>query len=309
MTAPADPRLLNLSYSSLKELHTCPRKFQLKKLNATVEEEESYEAGITFAFGHCVGYGIALSFCGATEDEIVWELFNHWKPDLFAVNEKQKKSFWLAVAAVQQFISLRANGFLQDWEVVDYKGNFATELSFCVSLPNGYKYRGFVDVVLQNIVTQEVMVLECKTNSATNLNPSDFKNSAQAIGYSIVLDHIFPDISSYQVLYLVYLSKQMKFEQLPFTKSYLQRALWIQELLLDCEVISLYDTIGVYPMRGENCVQYYRDCEYLNTCTLSTKYLTKPLSKEEAEKLAKKEAQYQINVTLEQLIEAQLKKV
>jgi hypothetical protein len=303
-----DIRLRNLSYSGLLVKHTCPRLFQLQKLNAEVDTQEEIEESITFAFGHVVGLGIQLHFEGRTIEQIIWQLFLFWKPHLFAANDKQVKSFWHAISAIQTFISLRSNGYLQDWELVYHDGKPAVELGFCINLPYGFRYRGFVDAVLRNKVSGKIMVLECKTSSATNLNPASYKNSAQGIGYSIVLDNLFPSLSSYEVLYLVYLTKSYKYESLPFGKSYLQRALWIQELLLDVEELKRYEETGVYPMRGENCVQYYRDCKYLQSCTLSTNLTTKPMTPEQLEEYNKKEEAYTIQVDIQDLIQSQINK-
>lgn len=301
-----DPRLLNLSYSGLLSLHSCPRMFQLDKLNATAEQEESIESSITFAFGHVVGLGIQMHFEGYSEDQIIWQLFLFWKPDLFAANDKQKKSFWLAIGAVQSIINMRAFGFLSDYELVYHNGKPATELSFCITLPDGYRYRGFVDAVLRHKVTGKIIVLECKTTSATNLNPATYKNSAQAVGYSVVLDDLFPDLSAYEVMYLVYCTKNLSYEVLPFPKSFLQRALWIQELLLDVEVLKLYESRGVYPMHGENCIQWGRDCKYLQNCTLDTAALSTPETLEDARRREEKEADYQVQVNIQDLIARQL---
>lgn len=303
-----DLRLKNLSYSGLLTLHTCPRLFQLEKLNAEVEASEDFEASVTFAFGHVVGLGIQLHFEGYSEDQIIWRLFQFWEPDLLVSNEKQKKSFWLALGAIRNFLSLRANGFLSEWELVYHESKPATELSFAVNIPGGFRYRGFVDAVLQNKITGAIMVLEVKTTSATNLNPASYKNSAQAVGYSVVLDHLFPDLSAYEVLYLVYSTKSLEYTPLPFPKSYLQRALWIQEILLDVEMIKMYEEKQVYPMHGESCIQYYMECKYLQTCTMSTSLLTSDLTEEGEQKLIEKEAEYQINVSIADLIQAQLRK-
>lgn len=296
-----DHRLKQLSYSSLLNLHSCPRRFQLNKLQAEVDQED-LDASITFAFGHTVGYGIQLAMEGYTEFEILFKLFCAWKPDLLAENPKQNKSFFLAVFAVQKFLALREAGFLSDYELVYWNGKPACELSFRVTLLDGFRYRGFVDVVLRSKVTGEVIVLELKTTSSTNLNPATYKNSAQAIGYSIVLDVLFPGLSSYQVLYLVYTTKNYEYNPLPFEKSYLQRALWIRELLLDIETLKMYEEAGVYPMHGESCYSFYRECEYLSLCTLSTDRLIDPPPTEP------KEEEFQIELTLNDLIESQLSK-
>ena len=308
MSTPIDPRILNLSYSSLLELHSCPRRFQLQKLNAQEDANEDFEASVTFSFGTVVGLGIQSIFQKHSEEDVLFQMFLAWEPDLFSANPKQVKSFWHAIHAVQKFYFLQSTGLLQDWELVYHDGKPATELSFVISFPDGFRYRGFVDAVLSNKTTGKVMVLECKTSSASNLNPASYKNSAQAVGYSIVLDNLFPDLSAYEVLYLVYTTKNQEYNLLPFDKSYHQRALWIQELLLDIEVIKLYETTGVYPMHGESCLPFYRECQFLQTCTLGTDLITTAESEESRIRREEKESQYQIKVSIQDLIEIQLAK-
>ena len=297
-----DIRLRQLSYSSLLTLHSCPRRFQLDKLQSESAAEDP-ESSVTFAFGHLVGEGIQMCFEGFSLPEIQFRLFCNWKPDLLAENPKQNKSFYLALFAVEKFYIMYKSGYMSDYELVYWEGKPATELSFRITTPDGFKYRGFVDCVLRHKETGEILVLELKTTSSTNLNPATYKNSAQAIGYSVVLDVLFPELSSYQVLYLVYTTKNYEYNPLPFEKSYLQRALWIRELLLDIETIKLYEGAGVYPMRGESCYDFYRECKYYGLCTLSTESLTEPYDPENA-----KVEEFQIELTLADLINSQLSK-
>ena len=304
-----DPRLTNLSYSSLLTAHLCPRKFQLDKLQATRDTTESVSDSITFSYGHIVGLGIQMTLERKTFEEFLWQAYLLWTPELFADNPKQNKSFAHAIFAVQKFKAMLDAGYLADYELVYYDNKPACELSFIIALPNGFKYRGFVDAVLRHKITGQVIVLECKTSSATNLNPATYKNSAQAIGYSIVLDAIFPELSAYSVIYLVYSTKELQYEQLEFKKSYLQRARWIQELVLDTEILTLYETNNLYPMHGENCVQYFRDCSYLGLCEMPDDRLTSLLTISGLEKLNADNEKYQIKITLEDLIQTQLNKV
>lgn len=300
-----DYRLRRLSYSSLLTLHSCPRKYQLDKLQAEAEAED-IDSSVTFAFGHLVGHGIQRTFEGATEEQILWELFLMWKPDLWAENIKQKKNFYYAVFAVQKFRAMYAQGYLNEYELVQYNGRPACELSFRITFPNGFKFRGFVDVVLRHKITGEVIVLELKTTSSTNLNAATYKNSAQAIGYSVVLDVLFPELSSYRVLYLAYTTKDHEYNELPFEKSYLQRALWIRELLLDIDVIQMYEEAGIYPMHGESCYDFYRECKYLSLCTLSTTSLTDEPELTEDEYDTKET--FDVELTLQDLIDSQIRK-
>ena len=308
-----DIRLQQLSYSSLLTLHSCPRKFQLYRLGAdkpTVDEKSQ----VTFSLGHIVGAGVQWLLEGKELDSFYWEAFQIWEADLFAEDTKAKKSFWESMIAVERFAYVRNSSLLKDYELVHYTPEGkdepvpAVELSFIITLPNGFKYRGFVDAVLKHKVTGAIMVLEVKSTGMSAVNPAIYKNSAQAIGYSVVLDVLFPDLSAYEVLYLVYQTKNREYYPLPFKKSYLQRALWIQELLLDCDTILMYEKAGVYPMRGESCFSYYRECDYLNTCTLSTHLLSAKLSSEKEEAINNEHTQFHIALHVEDLIAAQIAK-
>jgi hypothetical protein len=62
-------------------------------------------------------------------------------------------------------------------------------------------------------------------------------------------------------------------------------------------------------MHGESCNDFYRECEYMNICTLSTASLTEELNPEQVEKvLSDNTGNFQINLSLSDLIQAQLGK-
>jgi hypothetical protein len=304
-----DIRLRSLSYSSLLTLHSCPRKYQLYRLNAKTLQEEDIPTSVTFAFGHVVGLGIQEYITHHSIQETYMKCFMQWEPDLLADNPKQAKSFWFAMAAVERFISMCSSGFLEDWELCYYQGQPATELSFIVTFPDGFTYKGFVDAVLQHKQTGEVMVLECKTTSASSVNAATYKNSFQAIGYSIVLDALFPTLSSYTVKYLVYKTKSKDYDVMDFDKSYLDRALWIRTLLLDIEVLKMYDSLEIYPMRGQSCNEFYRECEYYGICTLSTETVTEPLTDEDEVEIVRRNSEdFLVTLDIKDLIASQLSK-
>lgn len=305
-------RLQHLSYSSQLKLHLCPRKYELYKYQAPEEDTDTDGTqSITFAYGHTVGAGVQKVLEGKPMEQVYWESFLEWECDLEARDSKRNKNFYLAMMAIEKFAVLCSHSpYLKDYELVIYKGKPAVELSFMILLPNGFKERGHVDAVLRHKSTGKILVFECKTSSSNTINPAEYKNSSQAIGYSIVLDHVYPGLMSYEVLYPVYMTKRMEWELFPFTKSYMQRAGWIQELLFDMEDIIRYEAAGHFPKRGESCYDFYRECEYLQTCGLSNKHLYVPLTTEQEQKLAHKEApdKYAVVITLEQLIESQISK-
>ena len=305
-----DPRLKLLSHSSRTTLHKCPRKYQLYRLSSTtisMSDEKEVEQGVTFAYGTAVGVGVASTLEGKSTNQIYLDTFLSWDTDLLDETPRQEKSFWTALFAVQKFADLRTKGFLDEYELVYYQGKPAVELSFQIILPNGFRYRGYVDAILRHKETGEIMVLECKTSSGT-ANPVQYKNSGQALGYSVVLDILFPSLSSYLVLYLVYETKSYEYVELPFEKSLLQRALWLQELLIDTQMVELYESYHTYPMHGETCNDFFRPCEYLGLCTLRTENHTAPLTTAVLDKISKEEKNYDFNIDFYKLVESQVSK-
>lgn len=303
-----DRRLKQLSYSSLVQLHSCPRKYELlKKQAARPEEDVNSLQSITFAFGHIVGAGLQSLLAGESLDKVMWEAFISWPCDLMAEDDKARKSFFYAMHALQKLVAMRNAGFLEDWEVYIYEGKPALELSFIIDIGEDYCYRGAADIVLKNKYDGRIMVVDGKT-SKYGLHAAKFKNSAQALGYSIVLDVLEPTLSSYEVMYLEYNSREQNWDLVEFTKMYSQRARWIHELLLDRDTITLYESRGVFPMHGESCYNYFRECEFLQTCGMSTTFLTTPFSKKDNLAIEQDRAKWQIKLNIMDLVKSQINK-
>ena len=312
-----DPRIKLLSHSSRGTLNKCPRKFQLYRLSSLETEGDpiaDLNQEITFNYGSAVGVGIQGILMHTPMDRVYIEMLLEWKVDFLDRNHKHKKSFWEAFLAVQQFKKLADGGYLEEYELLYFQAEEggeskpAVELSFRINLPGGYSYRGYIDGVLRHKISGAVVVLEDKTTSFRQVNPSQFKNSGQALGYSVVLDRLFPHLASYTVLYLVYSSTSREYTELPFDKSAQQKAQWLTELLMDTKKIDMYEDFQLYPMNGDFCYDFFRDCEYLGLCTMSTPHLTKPLTEQIVEDIAKREENYDFTFEFSELIESQIDK-
>lgn len=282
-----DPRLARLSYSSLLSFNGCERKYQLTKLNATGKIAEDWRSELTFSFGHMVGEGVQRILMGHKLNNIIIDSFAKWKEDLYAENEKQKKTFFHAMFAIEQFMVMHDNGFLEDYELAYYNGIPAAELSFRIEFPNEYYYRGFVDIVLRNKVTGQFAIFEIKTDSGMYINPGKYQNSAQGTGYSSVLQKIEPDATEFTVYYLVYMTRKEEWECFEFHKTMAMRAQWILDTIHDIERIqSLVETRGnngIWPIRGNHCMNFMKECPYLSICTFDTDKQVKPLTEDQLE--------------------------
>lgn len=303
------PNLKLLSHSSSQLLHSCPRKYQLIKLSPQLEKEKS----IHFDFGHLIGTGLQEYFITASIEKTYWKLFNLWKDDLEDERgEKQKKTFYYALHAIDMFAGIRKSRF-GNYELAYINGQPAVELGFSIDLGNGFAYRGFVDLVLIDRIRREIVVIECKSTGAYNVHEAMYKNSGQALGYSVVLDRIAPllDIelgSSWKVIYPIYLSKAVEWKDFVFPKNQTSRARWLKQALLDKSYIEeRCADDSFFPMHGESCYSWGRECEFFGTCELDNKFFPGDLSKieEKQEDMSK----YAFKFTIEELIEEQMKRV
>lgn len=300
-----DPRLTRSSYSSGLLFNGCERKYQLQKLSAIgSNSEDDWRSKLTFGFGHAVGEGIQNILMGKERNRIIFDLFCKWKEDLYAENEKQKKTFFHMMFAIDKFLAMRQDGFLDEYELVYYNGQPAAELSYRINFPDGFKERGYVDIVLRNKITGKFAIFEIKTNSGMYLQSSSYRNSGQATGYSIILDKIEPGQADYTVYYLVYMTRSMEWECFEFPKTRSMRAQWVIDKLHDFQRLkSLVDergNLGIWPIRGNHCVSYGRECKYLGTCQLPTDRLIQPLTEDQIEETVN----YTFEFEWEELIDA-----
>jgi len=291
-------------------LASCPRKYQLTKYNVSLQIDDDENSKVTLAFGTVVGLGVQLVFQDKPRHYIIMQMFLAWPPDLglMTVSTKHKKSFFLAVVAVDKMIAMRSAGLLSDYELLTWQGKPATELSFHVDLGDGFSERGFLDMVLKHKETGSVLCVEIKTDSSKyKVHEAKYGNSPQSLGYSIVLDQISPGTSSYDVLYIVYFSELLEYELHRFTKSPLAKAEWLQNAIMATQIVKLYDSAGTFPKHGQNCLAWNKPCRYYGVCNLSDSILLNTITEAEVAQIVKENKEkYQIQLHINDVITGQL---
>lgn len=299
-----DTRLKLLSHSSICSLHSCPRRLQLTRLWPEWVNEDTVDT----VYGRMFGEGLQSILTGIPLEKALVGAATQWSLDLYEF--KKEKSFWHCWQAIERFAWMLPESPLADYEMVWYNGKPATELSFCIALPDGFYYRGFIDAVLRHRHSGEYLVMDAKTSGMNHSNPAKYQNSGQVLGYSVVMDKVAPGCQSFNVMYYEYLTYLEKFVAHDFVMDYLDRAMWIRDLLLDIEVMKMYGNYAEWPKHGEHCVAYGRVCRFIDNCGMQTAHLlgTYEESQDALElDLAKRKGiPYDINVTLEELIESQM---
>ena len=261
------PSSKRLSHSSLELLQTCERKYQLERLCAGYERDDNEH----HVFGRAFGAGVAHYMVNQDQDAALFATWMAYWP----IEESDKKDQARCMLAVQSaFRTLDA--LLQVWEVARlHDGLPAVELGFRLVGEDGYHFVGFIDLVLKHRETGRYAILEVKHTGflLSDMRPM-YRNSGQALGYSIVLDRIAGRRqSSYGVLYLVaQLGKaynEVTIKQLPFNKTLLDRLRWFIDLKLDIARLKEMQALKHYPKRGSSCLTFNKPCAHFLTCHLT----------------------------------------
>jgi len=257
------------SYSMQQLLHTCPRLFQLQKLEAAMHQESigDYleEDNVDFAFGHAVGAGVATFDETRDLEKAIWAAFLAWDIDLFAEKERNpgrpapNKSFHHAIWALKVYQTF----FYEETDLADYKV-VRNEATIAVDFENGHFYVGHIDTLLQKEVTGLYKVKENKTTVYSTVQPALYSNSDQALSYALVIDAL--GAAEYEVLYTVYSTSEMRWMAFEFSKDSLQKAEWLQDQTFTHSNIDLYEDKNFFPKRGSSCIQFGKTCKFYESC-------------------------------------------
>lgn len=289
---------LRLSFSSLNLFHSCERKFQLiKLLDAGFSKEESAD----LSFGAAYGVGVASYIQYQDPDLAIFQAWLAFYPQI----ETEKKNQWNCISALLASFSY-LDDLLQEYELAFFDKKPAAELGYRLDIEKGYYFVGWIDVVLRHRFSGQYVIFECKTTGSklTDLTPM-YKNSGQALGYSIILDQIAGEkVASYGVLYFVCQLMSpwsFKVQTLSFDKTLLDRLNWFLSLGIDIKNLKYLREINVFPMRGNHCLSFNRPCPLFGTCDLHS--MDKPAQEVEDTE------NYQFTYKLEDVIQDHLRRL
>jgi len=287
---------MNLSYSSLETLHSCPRKFELEKM---LVPEGVRDESLDLIVGKATHAGVQQILMGASLEKAVWEAYKEYSliPQISIEESNKKKSFAHVVMHIQKFAECPPEK-IQGWQVAWVKNEHgivrpAIEIGFRITLPGGFFYRGFIDAVLTD--GSSFTALEIKTTGFENANPALWHNSFQGMSYGMVVDYLSGQTNMMQ-LFLALEFPKLGQTALDFWRSAKDKASWLPSLAMDVQAINTYKKHNHFPMRGSACFNFFRPCTHLGICNLArpTGYIT---PKEEAP------TDYDFNFTLQELLQ------
>lgn len=299
------PNLKQLSHSSIQTLHACPKKLQIYKLGEA--KKKFFGEDVHQDFGSIVGIGIQELFETRSLDKAYMKMFLAWKGMIDdEAGEKQKKTFWHCLNSADRFLGL-LNSEFSNCVLAEFEGKPAVELGFIIDFGNGWTYRGFLDALLVDTFRRTLIPYEGKTTGMTVVDESMYRHSGQNLGYSLVTDTICHKMglsldSDYNIKYALYQSKQMEWTTYDFRKMHSHRAVWIKNILMDIQQMEMYAKEDFWPMHGESCFAYGRQCSNYDTCELPVEMLVGS----EPEVKVDDESRYQFRFTIDEIIAAQV---
>jgi PD-(D/E)XK nuclease superfamily len=267
----------------------CQRKFQLSKTVTFYKRER--ETSRALSFGKSFGTGIQSLLAGDGLDvALIKSALDHDKIHAFekeAINSGESLAH--VHEAMMSFYHGQLSALRDDWEILDIDGLYGVELGFIVSYANGSIERGFIDVVLQNRHTKEVVVLEVKTSGALSVGTdSDWQNSPQGMMYVIIVQYLLAKLNVHvnsRVLYIEYNKKHKQYTIFPFEKPAKEQADFLIGCHYDVEAREWLFSKGIPLLKSGKCKSYNRQCDFFGVCDLPIKleYDELVVSEKEAE--------------------------
>jgi len=301
-------RAFRLSDSSLTQLHTCERMYQLDRLLAGSKEKQDFPNTV---FGRAWGAAVANYLVKQDVQEASYTLWLDYFPNL----ENKKKTQAVCYNLLQAAIPVLDN-ILQEWEILVFNNKPAVELGFRLNIDSQYYFVGYMDAVMRNRSSGRCAVFDAKT---TGLNLFDlsplYQNNPQLVGYSIVLDQIVGEkLAEYDVGYLVGQlgagnGFQPNVKLLTFAKTLQDRLHWFISLGLDVEHLKNMAQYNIYPQRGHNCLQYMKPCRHFGTCQLFSFDRPADSEKETAVQDQEEAPTYQFTFELDAVIDDHLRRI
>ena len=305
------PSRIRLSTSAHQLLLECERKWQLTLLlKGAAERSDS----AIFSFGHGWGAGVVQYLLTGSLDAAVYHAWLAYWP-LLEDDKRCEELMFIGLRAAKA----RLDSIRRDWEVATFNGKPAIELGFRLNINKSFYYESALDAALRHKTDNHYAVLENKHTMSwlDDITPM-YKNSSQALIYSVILDKIVEQpIATYGLNYFV---GQFKSSDLykpiihffPWRKTLLDRLNFFIALGMDVQRAQTMMDMNIFPMRGHNCMNYGRVCEYFGTCQLRSGDRPKTdqdVEEEKTQHIKEIECTVQFDLELDDIIKDHLQRV
>ena len=267
-----------LSHSTLKLARSCERKYQRTRL---LHNRQPRETSPSLSFGKAFGAGaqhyMLLRTLGHSPQVALDSALHEAWLQYWPIEEDERK-FQTRVIRTLELSQPFQERMLLRYEIAEFRGKLASELSFSLDIDERYYFVGYIDLVLRSRDTGRYAVTDYKTTAlrGEDLAPY-YRYSDQGVGYSIALDAIVgAELAEFDVSYWVAQLAgngkaalfDARFSEYTFAKTLRDRFEWFLKLYFDVNYLKSLRGLDVYPRR-DSCKAYNRVCNFFSDCGLT----------------------------------------
>jgi len=272
---------LEVSDSSLSLLHSCPRKFEFRKMFLA----DRFETSLAASAGTALHEG-TQSYCTGkvSKEAAIFKMLMQY-PYEYDKGQMDVRS-WQSCTHTLETAMIFWDNDMGDWEIAmiqDAEGLPipAYEVPFALVIENfpfysdgrtiTLKYIGYIDLILHNKVTGQYAVCDIKTTTVSLSNKVyDFTFADQCLPYGLVLETLLgQEISNgYEVFYWMQYIHPLDATNvlLPFIKTKDDIQDWVVGFMEDMNTIKRSYNAGWFRRRAKSCYAWNRPCTYFDLC-------------------------------------------
>jgi PD-(D/E)XK nuclease superfamily len=280
MTKPA----IEISYSSINELHSCARKYQIRK--RFQHSQSNWDASIASMGGQAIHKYIQAIASGASTEEATIEFFFAWDFDVeVADSEYNRQSRGLEACLHSARFAVETLGINPANTAMIRMGELsipAIELKANIILTsdkwkNDYHYRLAIDLITHNKLGDTYTVYDIKSHRDTSTMPLEYKYKydLQTVPYGLVVAQIVGKrIDSFSANYIPIFvdAANPRAEVISFMRTQSDMEHWLDTTKRQIEQIELYHERDVWPRTTTGCDAYRKPCKYFKYCHIENPY-------------------------------------
>lgn len=268
-----EPNKIALSYSRLQTLRTCPRMFLCRELQG----QGQYEPTLDTTYGHSFAAGVQELFRSGSLARALLAALEAWDFPYFTDpwGKKYNKSFWMCIASIRQWHTTVFPQLQDRYRIATFLGKPAIELFVYVAVGEGYSYQIHIDLILEDIESGAIVIVEIKTSGQTQQR-ANWENSLQTLGYYTAAAAIGKNENRKVEATILYIVQQVGklgnmdegegFFIFEFAKEPTAVSDFMMDLATQTAILEVFIENGFFPKHGHNCVQYGKPCKYFGLC-------------------------------------------
>lgn len=268
---------IRISHSSMGQLASCARKFELRKLYKQPPKVVTWDDS-------AAQVGVALHtayqdwLINGDADRALWVLGLHY-PHSLIPDSSHDRSWEAAMSTLEAMIESVPMKEFELAMIKNHRGEIvpAVEVPFAFeftgfTLPGDRKlfYVGYIDAIMIHKMTGMYRTMDIKTHRRRVSNPdAKFKFDGQQIPYGIALEHVQGlEIIEFEIFYLEcfvdVLEPEISTHRYRKNQTHIQE--WLANKVIQIRTLYNFLEMDLFPRTEHGCLAFNKPCAYIDIC-------------------------------------------